>query len=116
MTGWFLIGASLPGCGPNDTTDYTTDYTTWSDYGGSADAAQYSSLQQINHSNVNRLEVAWSYSTSDNNVYFFAPLVVDNVAYVLARNNSIVALDAVTGSEIWVHPAEKGCRCHHQGA
>ena len=88
--------------------DYTTDYATWSDYGGSADAAQYSSLRHINRSNVHRLEVAWSYSTSDNNVYFFAPLVVDNVAYVLARNNSIVALDAVTGSEIWVHPAEEG--------
>ena len=106
--GWLVIGAGLPACGPNHTIDYTTDYATWSDYGGSADAAQYSSLRHINRANVHRLEVAWSYSTSDNNVYFFAPLVVDNVAYVLARNNSIVALDAVTGSEIWVHAAEEG--------
>ena len=105
-----MIGLSFPRCGHNDTTGYTTDYATWRDYGGSADTAQYSSLQQIDRSNVNRLEVAWSYSTGDNNVYFFAPLVVDNVAFILTRNNSIVALDASSGSEIWVHPAEAGMR------
>jgi hypothetical protein len=32
------------------------------------------------------------------------PLVVDRKMYVLARNNSIVALHAVTGRELWVHP------------
>ena len=43
------------------------------------------------------------YSTGDHNKYFFNPLVVDNVVYVLAKNNSIVALDAATGKEIWTH-------------
>ncbi len=102
-----LIIWGLAGCARDGTT-YTTDYGTWSDYAGSADAAQYSTLAQIDRSNVSRLEVAWSYSTGDNNVYFFAPLVVDNVAYVLARNNSIVALDASTGAEIWAHPTQPG--------
>ena len=36
-------------------------YTTWSDYGGSADSMQYSALQQINKSNVARLELACTY-------------------------------------------------------
>jgi quinoprotein glucose dehydrogenase len=84
------------------------NYKTWSDYGGAADAAQYSALAQINRSNVSRLEVTWTYPTGDDRRYFFNPLVADGVMYVLARNNSIVALDAVTGKEIWTHTAESG--------
>src|SRR5271165_3470787 len=76
---------------------------TWSDYSGSPDSAQYSALEQINRSNVARLEVAWTFSTGDHNRYFFNPLVVDNMVFVLAKNNSIVALDAATGKEIWTH-------------
>ena len=75
----------------------------WSDYAGGADAAQYSALAQINRSNVSQLQVAWSYSTSDGNKYLFNPIVIDKTMYVLAKNNSIVALDAATGSELWVH-------------
>jgi glucose dehydrogenase len=77
------------------------NHATWSDYGGASDSAQYSALKQINRSNVNRLETAWIYPTGDGRKYFFNPLVVDGVMYVLAKNNSIVALDASTGKEIW---------------
>ncbi len=79
------------------------NHKTWSDYGGAADSAQYSALDQVNRSNVSKLEVAWTYPTGDNNKYSFNPIVVDGVIYVLARNNSIVALDAATGRELWVH-------------
>jgi quinoprotein glucose dehydrogenase len=78
-------------------------HTTWSAYGGATDSAQYSALKQINRSNVGQLEIAWSYPTGDSNKYFFNPLVVDDVMYVLAHNNSIVALSASTGKELWVH-------------
>jgi quinoprotein glucose dehydrogenase len=64
-----------------------TPYTTWSDYGGSADSAQYSALTQINRSNVAGLQVAWTYSTGDPGNYLFNPIVVDNVMYVLAKND-----------------------------
>jgi quinoprotein glucose dehydrogenase len=84
------------------------DHKIWSDYGGAADAAQYSALSQINRSNVSQLEVAWIYPTGDDRRYFFNPLVADGVMYVLAKNNSIVALDAVTGKEIWTHGSESG--------
>jgi quinoprotein glucose dehydrogenase len=83
-------------------------HTTWSDYLGAADSAQYSALSQINRSNVGRLEVAWTFPTGDNNKYSFNPLVVDDRVFVLAKNNSIVALDAATGKQIWVHAAEPG--------
>src|SRR6266568_760242 len=84
------------------------NHKTWRDYGGSADSAQYSALAQIDRSNVSQLEVAWTYPTGDNNKYFFNPIVVDAVMYVLARNNSIVALDAATGAEIWTCAPEPG--------
>ncbi len=82
-------------------------YTTWSDYGGSADSMQYSALTQINKSNVGRLELAWSYPVPGSTGRFgFNPLIVDNVMYVLGKDRAIVALDAVTGKEIWTHPVE----------
>jgi quinoprotein glucose dehydrogenase len=83
-------------------------YTTWSDYGGGADSAQYSALKQIDRSNVRQLQVAWTYPTGDANNYLFNPLVVDDVMYVLAKENSIVALNAATGREIWIRENPKG--------
>ena len=77
------------------------DHTTWSDYGGAADSAQYSALKQIDRHNVARLEVAWRFSTGDHLRYDFNPLMAHGVLYVLAKRNSIVALNAATGKEIW---------------
>jgi glucose dehydrogenase len=85
---------------------FAQSHRGWSDYGGAADSAQYSSLKQIDRSNVAKLKIAWTYPTGDNRTYFFNPLVVDGVIYVLAKNNSIVALDAATGKELWVHPPD----------
>ena len=69
----------------------------WKDYGGGPDSSKFVALDQITKSNVSRLQVAWTYPTGDNNVYSFNPIVVDNVMYVLARNNSLVALERGDG-------------------
>ena len=82
--------------------------TTWTDFGGSPDNARYFTLNQINKSNLDRLAPAWTYQTYDNISYVFNPIVVDNMMYVLARNNSLVALDATTGKEIWIHEGLQG--------
>jgi len=79
------------------------NYRNWSAYGGTSDSAQYSSLRQINRSNVKDLKVAWTYPIPDQNHYFFNPIVVHDLMYVLARNNSIVALNPATGKEVWTH-------------
>ena len=81
---------------------------TWTDYGGSPDNARYLTLDQITRENVGRLEVAWTYPTRDDFSYVFNPVIVDNVMYVLARNSALVALDAATGKEIWVHENLQG--------
>ena len=85
-----------------------TARTTWMEYGGGPDNARHITLDQINKSNLDQLTAAWTYPTQDNISYVFGPLVVDNTAYVLARNNSLVALDATTGQEIWVHEGLTG--------
>jgi quinoprotein glucose dehydrogenase len=82
--------------------------TTWSDYGGSPDSAKYMTLTQITKANVSQLRPAWTYPTYDNSAYHFGPIVVDNVAYVVARDNSLVAIDATTGKEIWIHADLQG--------
>ena len=40
-------------------------YSTWSDYGGSADSSQYSSLTQISKTNVAQLRQAWFFPVAD---------------------------------------------------
>jgi quinoprotein glucose dehydrogenase len=82
--------------------------TTWTDYGGQPDNARYFTLDQINKSNLDKLGIAWTYPTGDTISYVFNPIVVDNVMFVLARNNSLVALDATTGREIWIHEGLQG--------
>src|SRR5690348_1644615 len=82
-------------------------YATWSDYGGSADSMQYSALQQINKSNVQHLELAWSYHVPGTTSRFGAsPLIAGGMIYLHGANNSLVALDAATGKPIWNHPVE----------
>jgi glucose dehydrogenase len=80
------------------------DFAGWDQYLGGADSSQYSALDQVNKSNIGRLEVAWTYETGES--YLFNPLVVGNTMYVLAKGRSIVALDATTGRELWVHANE----------
>jgi quinoprotein glucose dehydrogenase len=84
-------------------------YTTWSDYGGSADSMQYSALKQITKSNVGQLQRAWFYPVPDRRGSFgFNPLIVDDVMYVLGQKNSITALHAATGTVIWTHVPDGG--------
>lgn len=77
--------------------------TTWSDYLGGPDSSHYSGLKQINTKNVDQLGVAWQYPTGDDMRYTFSPLVAGKTAYFAAKNGSLVAVDAATGKELWVH-------------
>jgi quinoprotein glucose dehydrogenase len=71
-----------------------------------ADSSNFYDFGQITKDNVHRLEVAWSYP---HGAMMFSPIVVDGVVYGLGRNNSaLVALDATTGKEIWVHDGLEG--------
>ena len=98
-----LLVASVTALVRTEPAGVSRSFKTWSQYLGGADSSQYSSLDQINKSTLSRLEVAWRYPSGDMRSYRFNPLVVDGTMFVLAKNNSIVALDAVTGQEKWAH-------------
>jgi quinoprotein glucose dehydrogenase len=90
--------AGAPGAGPE------AQHLVWDNYGGGPDASKYVAYTQINKQNVSTLEVAWEYETGDANPsYPHNPVIVDGVMYVFAKNRSIVALDAETGEELWIH-------------
>jgi quinoprotein glucose dehydrogenase len=86
----------------------TGPHKNWRDYGGGPDQSKYIELDEIDKSNVNQLQEVWFYATGDEKAYGFNPIIIDNIMYVLARNNSLVALDATNGKEIWIHANLKG--------
>lgn len=64
-------------------------------------------LRQITKDNVKQLEMAWHYPAGEG-AYMFNPIVVDGTMYVLGAKESLVALDAATGKELWVRPGLEG--------
>lgn len=97
------------GCNsPANHNTVSDQHKSWENYGGSFDQSKYVEVNDITKSNVAQLKKAWFYSTKDNKTYNFNPIVVDTVMYVLARNNSLVALNATNGNEIWIHSNLQG--------
>ena len=78
-------------------------HTTWSAYEDGVDSDQYSALKQIDKSNVSKLQQVWFYSAAGAHRFECNPIIVDKVMYVIGKDDNIVALDAATGREIWVH-------------
>ncbi len=93
------VGAQTDGLEGNSAS---AQHKTWTQYGGGADQSHYMDLREITRQNVNQLQIVWNYADpAGGRGNFFNPIVVDGVMYVLAKGGAIVALDAVTGKEIW---------------
>jgi quinoprotein glucose dehydrogenase len=76
----------------------------WAVYGGSNGRMHYSSLSQIDTSNVKNLEVAWTYRTGDagkGSQMQANPLVVDGVLYGVSPQLRLFAVDARNGNGKW---------------
>src|ERR1700745_2654402 len=69
-------------------------------YGMSYSQQRFSPLTQINRDTVKPLVPAWSYSMNNNTGEESQPLVYDGVIYVTSQDKT-VAVDALTGKEIW---------------
>jgi alcohol dehydrogenase (cytochrome c) len=74
-------------------------------YGMSYSQQRFSPLDQINRQTVKRLVPVWSYSMDNNTGEESQPLIYDGVMYVTSQNKT-VAVDALTGKEIWNTPVE----------
>lgn len=76
--------------------------TDWPVYGGDPGGRRYSTLTQINRTNVSKLHVAWSYDAEEGRGDAQTqPIVVNGVLYGVTPLHRIIALDAATGKQLW---------------
>ena len=82
----------------------------WPNYGNDPGGMRYSPLIQINHENVSKLQVAWTFHTGDisdgqedrrRSGFESTPIMVDGTLYVTTPFNRIIALDPITGKQRW---------------
>src|SRR5439155_11748151 len=88
----------------------------WRTYGGDLGHTRYSPLDQITAGNFNKLEIAWRFKTDNLGPkrefqLEATPLMANGVVYSTAgTRRAVVALDAATGEELWVHAEREGPR------
>jgi membrane-bound PQQ-dependent dehydrogenase (glucose/quinate/shikimate family) len=83
----------------------------WRYYGGDQHGSRYSTLTQIDRTNVSTLKRAWTYHTGELDLglptapfqasFSCTPLVIDGVMYISTPSSRVIALDAETGKELW---------------
>ncbi|MGH8248583.1 MAG: PQQ-binding-like beta-propeller repeat protein, partial [Gammaproteobacteria bacterium] len=78
----------------------------WRYYAGDPGGIRYSTLKQIDRSNIARLRIAWTYHSGDKGergrtTIECTPIVVEGVMYVTSPTLKAIALEAETGKEIW---------------
>lgn len=113
LRGCLLAGVALTGCEPKAPPPSPGGpMAGWPAVGGDVDGRRFSPLTQITPANVDALEVAWTYHTGDVSsgtdkhgptAFQATPLVVGNTMYLCSPYNRVIALDAETGTERWVH-------------
>ncbi len=98
------------------TTQQGASDQNWPAYGNDNGNTRYSPLDQIDASNFYKLEPAWVFSTAnmgptpETNLEA-TPLVVDGVLYSTAGSRrDVIALDAATGEQLWIHREDEGQR------
>ncbi len=83
--------------------------TEWPAYGRDAGGSRYAPISQIDRTNVDQLEVAWTYNTGepadDDRSFEATPILVDGTLYLSTPLGKIIALDPVTGAERWTFDA-----------
>lgn len=82
-------------------TKFYNEDVDWAEYLGGPDRNHYSKLTQINTENVNKLQIAWTYSMLDSGQIQANPIIVKGILYGVTATVQAFALDAATGKEIW---------------
>ncbi|MBC7722105.1 MAG: PQQ-binding-like beta-propeller repeat protein [Pedobacter sp.] len=78
---------------------------TWQVYGGNNAKTQYSSLKEIDTSNVTSLSIAWVYHTNDvgnNSQIQVNPIIIGKILFGVSPQLKLFAVDATTGKSKWV--------------
>lgn len=107
----------LSACHQRAAIDYSGPTAGWDEATGSKSGGQFSPLTQIDKGNVNRLKVAWTWSSNDgvfgqnsgsgtSNIHSSAtveatPIITDGKLITCTPNHRVVAIDPFTGKELW---------------
>jgi len=82
----------------------------WVHYGQDPGGTKYSTLSQINATNVGALTRAWAVHTGDTGGFFSSsPLAIDNVVYFTSASG-VWAVQGDTGKQLWKYPARNPAR------
>jgi alcohol dehydrogenase (cytochrome c) len=84
----------------------TAEPGNWLTYSATYNSQRYSALAQISHENVARLRVLWIYQSKareESLKFETTPLVVDSTMFLTEPPNTLVALNAETGEELWTY-------------
>jgi quinoprotein glucose dehydrogenase len=82
----------------------------WPTYGSDPGGTRYSPAQQIDRSNVSKLQLAWTYRTGafphdeelDKKAAFEAtPILLEGKLFLSTPYDQVIALNAVTGAKLW---------------
>ncbi len=91
--------------------------TTWPTYNGDYSGRRFSTLRQINRTNVSSLTMAWAFQTHSDTLKS-TPLEVNGILYFTTPDN-VWAIDARNGHLIWHYnrpsqrrPCGAARRCH----
>jgi alcohol dehydrogenase (cytochrome c) len=72
----------------------------WTSYNGDYSGGRYSSLKQINASNVAQLNAAWVFHPGNSQNLEVTPVVIRGLMYITSSND-VFSLDARTGRQLW---------------
>jgi quinoprotein glucose dehydrogenase len=104
----WLTGAVLATvCGGTGIAAGTRDLTSlaapgdWAAYGHDMGGGQYSPLADLNTRNVARLKRAWVHELPDRGSSMVTPIFVNQRIYYCSQLGKAVAVDPLTGAEIW---------------
>ena len=98
LLAFFAVLLPVVGSNPKAQTPESHD---WPVYGGALENQHYSTLAQINKSNVKQLQLAWTFDTGETGGLQTSPIVVEGILYGISPTQKIFAIDAATGKLKW---------------
>jgi quinoprotein glucose dehydrogenase len=91
--------------------DPKASHREWQTYHGDYGGTHYSALDQINRSNVKKLQLAWTWKSGDVGTTIECnPIIVDGVMFVTTPQLHAAALNAATGQLLWRFDPWDGAR------
>jgi glucose dehydrogenase len=76
-------------------------HSDWPVYGGQAEGDHYSSLTQINRTNVHLLKEAWKFDAAEEGGLETNPVIVGRTLFAYTASQKVIALDAANGKLLW---------------